>query len=183
MGHQKLRLITLLLLVILLIMPVHAQEIDPEGEAAFLEFELVPNFLPDPFIITALAGGQIDASALNLGVGCAGLIESPPDVRMNWVQGDEPMTGLRVFFVSDMDTTLVIQAPDGTFLCNDDNNLRAATRMNPVVDILEMMDGTYNIWIGSFSDELAGGYLMFTELLDTFPGQIVSSFLGTVIEP
>lgn len=173
----------IMMLLLLLALPVQAQELNPQGEATFLEFELAPNFLPDPFIVTALGGGEIDAATLNLGTDCAGKIESAPDVRMTWTQGEAATTGLRVFFVSDVDTTLIIQKPDGAFVCNDDNRIRGAAQLNPVIDILDTADGVYNIWIGAFSDELAAGYLMFTELADTYPGQIVSSFLGAIIAP
>lgn len=179
--------IVLVATTILLTIPVSAQELDPNAEEpTFLEVSLGPGFLPDPFIVSALAGGDIDALVdLDLGADCAGMVASVPDIRINWTQGDEEPSGVRVFFVAEDDTTLIIQTPDGEFLCNDDNEIDAATVFDPTIDILEPADGTYNIWIGTFeeSEEFVPGYLMVTEFGDSFPGQIVSPILGTIVEP
>ncbi len=59
------------------------------------------------------------------------------------------------------DTTLVIQRPDGTFLCNDDG---IGQELNPLVSA-PFPAGTYKIWVGSYNQGANSRYhLGFSEL-------------------
>ncbi|MDG1417268.1 MAG: peptidase S1, partial [Maricaulis sp.] len=51
----------------------------------FGEVSLNPGFAPDPYMVTLIAGGTIDASGL--GEGCAGMIANAPDFRVNYGAG------------------------------------------------------------------------------------------------
>jgi hypothetical protein len=105
-------------------------------------------FAPDPQSIAAFAGGNIDATAL--GTDCAGYITSAPDVRLTW-DGSGAVDGLlRVFFIGEGDASLVMRAPDGRFLCNDD----AFGLLTPAIDIADAASGVYLIWLGSIADTL-----------------------------
>lgn len=87
------------------------------------------------------AGGAIDASAL--GGGCIGLVAEAPDFDLYFDAGTAP---LEIFVTSDADTTLVINAPDGSWVCNDDTN-----GLDPAVVFDAPLSGLYDIWVGSFS--------------------------------
>jgi hypothetical protein len=130
---------------------------------------LESGFLPDPYVITMQSGGQIDLRAQNIGESCRGFVTTEPDLRLHW-SGDTDR--LRIFFVSSGDTTLVVQTPDGQYICNDD-----FVSLDPAVELTHPPEGDYNIWVGSFSaTEFVYGYLMITEL-GSMPGSIQSNLL------
>ena len=53
---------------------------------------------------------------------------------------------------SDVDITLVVHRPDGTFLCNDDSE-----GFNPMVEG-NFSPGRYRVWIGSYAQGENGSY-------------------------
>jgi hypothetical protein len=56
------------------------------------------------------------------------------------------------------DTTLLVRAPDGSFLCADDAN--GAENLNPLLTIPEPAEGRYLVWLGRVSpDEPVTGTL------------------------
>ncbi|MFN8375745.1 MAG: hypothetical protein U0694_23095 [Anaerolineae bacterium] len=132
---------------------------------------------PDPFIVTVLSGGPFNAQAQDgIPAECRGFVSGNPDYRVNMVADDWAL--LRIFAVSEGDTTLIVQLPDGSWQCNDDGGA-AALPLSPVVDITNPELGPYNIWVGSFQgDELLGAYLMITENASTAPGQIVTPLIS-----
>jgi hypothetical protein len=88
------------------------------------------------------AGGPIDAATANLGEGCLGTIADAPDYRLQFTAGMLPL----VFSVtSAADTTLLVNAPDGTWHCNDDTN-----ELNPEVVFDAPQTGQYDIWVGTY---------------------------------
>lgn len=135
-----------------------------------LELEAPPNagsmtlesgFQPDPQILTAYAGGSINATPL--GLDCAGYITPAPDIRLNW-SGSDGL--LRIFFVGNGDATLVVRAPDGRFLCNDDS----FGLLMPSIDLASAPAGTYLIWLGSIADTLTvSGAFYVTERREVTP--------------
>ena len=69
---------------------------------------------------------------------------------------------MKILAASSSDTTLVVQRPDGTYLCNDD-----AEGRNPVVSG-SFPAGAYRVWIGSYRARDNSAYrLGFTELPGT----------------
>lgn len=99
-----------------------------------------------PHIVEGRAGGATDASSL--GEGCIGMIGSDPDHQLTLAAA---MSGLRIYAAADEDITLVIQKPDGSYICNDDTE-----ELNPVVTMESFPAGTYKIWVGSYSTEDGG---------------------------
>jgi len=170
----------------LLLIPALTQDdaLDPDGEAGFLEVDISTDFVIDPFIISVVAGGGVDVVPLDLDPECVGNVAPAPDARVNLAIDDTDDTLLRIMFVSEQDTTLVIQTPDGAFICNDDSYVPGAEAFSPSVDIQDPEAGTYNIWVGTFEEgTFAPGYLMLTEDEETYPGQVASAILGDVILP
>lgn len=101
---------------------------------------LVAGFTPDPRVIDVTAGGTIAAD--RLGAGCTGTIANAPDVRLNYTAGSFP---LFLFAESRADVTLVVNLPDGSWICNDDFD-----GTNPGIIISRPPNGQYDIWVGVF---------------------------------
>lgn len=129
---------SLVALALLATVPVAAQ--DPNAAPSYGTIRL--HGPPDPHVVRLRSGGQVDAS--RLGGDCSGFIAQTPDVRLNHRQsGALPLI---ISAVSDANTTLVINAPDGSWHCNDD---RRAGVLNPSVRFATPQSGRYEIWVGT----------------------------------
>ncbi|WP_199324791.1 hypothetical protein [Phormidium sp. FACHB-1136] len=116
-----------------------------DGTPLYGEIDLWSGFEPDPYIVDVLAGGSTDVNSLSLGPGCTGFITAEqPDFRVQYEAGNYPLSFL---VESAADTTLVINAPDSQWYCNDDFN-----GANPMVMFDYPESGQYDIWIGHYSD-------------------------------
>jgi len=105
--------------------------------------------------------GEIGAHELPIGdTFCNGYIAEEPDLVFNV---PEDRQNLFVYFEGDADATLVVAAPDGTFLCNDD--VQQFDNVNPLVIVKEPMPGQYDVWVGRVStDAPLKGRLTVTDL-------------------
>ena len=114
---------------------------------------LSAGFSPDPQITNVQAGGS-DANPIS-GAGCAGYINaSQPDIDLNYSAGSYP---LYIYVRASSDTTLLVNLPDGSWVCSDDVNGR-----DPVVHLTQPQSGNYNVWVGTYSagtTQQAGIYL------------------------
>lgn len=108
----------------------------------FGTLNLSANFQPDPVVVNVTAGGGVPAERLG-GAGCVGTISDAPDVRLN----DRPGMGLplSISATSRADVTLVINLPNGRWICNDD--FRGT---DPGIVFASPMAGQYDIWIGHY---------------------------------
>jgi hypothetical protein len=112
--------------------------------ARYATVTLASGFTPDPHEVRVEAGGELDAGAARLGQGCVGWIDATrADVTLNFTAGSLPLV---ITADSRADTTLVILAPDGRWLCNDDFQ-----GLNPGVVFQRPASGEYRIWVGTFS--------------------------------
>ena len=105
---------------------------------------LVTGFLPDPRVIQLRAGG--DRPANRIDSRCRGYITSRPDVRLHYRAGDT--FPLILSASSRADTTLVVNAPDGSWHCNDDGGVGA---FNPSIRFGRPQSGRYEIWVGTYN--------------------------------
>jgi len=105
-------------------------------------------FAPDPYNIQLAAGGDIDVSA-NGPDGCWGYTTASPDYELSYTAGST--FDLFLSATSDTDTVLIVNAPDGSWHCNDDG----AGYPNPGIEFTSPMSGVYDIWVGTYSS--AGG--------------------------
>ena len=131
---------------------------DPSLEA-FNSESLPGNFSPDPYIINVVAGGLNYVGYIT---GCTGYVSSAPDLELSFIN---PSNYSLSFFVDgDIDTTLVINGPDGQWYCNDD--FETAGGFNPGVVFDSPQSGVYDVWIGKYSEdaEAAIVQLIVTEL-------------------
>lgn len=136
-------------------LPVAAQDV--EADPNYGTIELSAGFTPDPYGVDLESGGDIDASGL--GQPCTGYISDAPDVRLVYSIGNYP---LMISVQSGADTTLVVNAPDGQWYCDDDGGNIGA---NPSVRFNNPMSGRYEIWVGTYgSASLAPAQLQISEL-------------------
>jgi hypothetical protein len=96
-------------------------------------------------VISVVSGGQINAQRVRGRGTCRGFISSNPDARLVFnTDGDLPLI---ISVDSNTDTTLVINTPDGRFLCDDDGGERG---LNPSIRLNRPQSGRYEIWVGSY---------------------------------
>jgi hypothetical protein len=134
--------------------PAAAQ--DMSLPANFGEVNINTGFTPDPYVVNVVAGGSINV-ANAIGGGCTGSISRAPDFQVTYRAGSLPL----VFrTVSNSDTTLVINGPDGRWYCDDDSN----GNLNAQVFFSNPGSGVYDIWVGTFGGGTAQANLLITEL-------------------
>lgn len=122
-----------------------AQDITAEPNSDSVSLEA--GFTPDPSTVNVTSGGLIDVSSRI--DGCSGYISDAPDVRLTFsASGSPDALPLYIYAKSSGDTTLVINAPDGNWYCNDDGS----EGVDPMVVFGPAMSGDYEIWVGSFDE-------------------------------
>jgi hypothetical protein len=141
-------------LVSLLALPAQAQDfaLEPTYGTATLE----AGFPNDPASVQLQSGGSIDAATL--GGACKGFIADAPDYRVNYAAGNFPLIFVAI---ADVDTTLVINAPDGSWYCDDDSD----GNLDPRVTFGDPASGQYDVWVGTYaSASIEDATLFITEL-------------------
>jgi serine protease Do len=141
------------------------QQMPPSGVPG-LDYNLTPNyggislqagFTPDPVIVEIISGGDLDVSAFGYGAECRGFATRQPDFSVRW---SGRSGGVRFFFLSQGDTVLIINAPNGAWFCSDDSY----GTLNPTLDFLNPAEGRYDIWVASYNaGENIRGSLYITE--------------------
>jgi len=107
--------------------------------------DIMNGFPEDPITFDIVAGGQVEAATRSTGdTYCPGYIAEQPDYQINYTAGSWP---LYIYAQSDVDTTLVIEAPDGSIHCDDDS----AGNLDPLVSFDTPLSGAYYIWVGTYS--------------------------------
>ena len=133
--------------------------------ANFGVVDLAPGFTPDPHDVSVVSGGAIDAATLGLGAGCNGWLTQQPDLIVR-LSGPSQMLRFYVTSNGGEDTTLVINAADGQYRCNDDSY----GGTNPSVDLRNEGAGQIDVWLGSYrSGEQVRAVLHVTELEGNHP--------------
>jgi hypothetical protein len=122
---------------------------------------LTAGFAPDPHSLVGISGGTIDVKSMDLGSDCIGYASKAPDFRLQW---NGTTTNLVIRFEannSSEDTVLLINTPDGGWICNDD---AGSSTLNPAIRLNGQMEGQYDIWVASLSDgNYVEGKLIITE--------------------
>jgi hypothetical protein len=129
-------------------------DLDPDA-TPFVSINLEAGATIDPFLVSVNGGGPVDVSGL--GGDCVGYVAVAPTASVNWLGGAD---FVEAFFYSDHDPILVVQTPNGDYLCNDD---ASDVLIDPMLNIQDAALGTYNIWVGSFDPgQLVPGFLVLT---------------------
>lgn len=117
--------------------------------------ELTAGFTPDPHVVEGTSGGHRNAISMN--AQCNGWVSPRAD---HILEARDAFTELRVMAHSDEDTTLIIEKPDGSYLCNDDfGGARDPMIRGPFAA------GRYKVWVGSYQRGATPAYrLGFSEL-------------------
>jgi hypothetical protein len=153
--------LTLVADVTLVFEPVNPARLDYTAGANYGEANLSPGFTPNPYAVGMTSGGAVDVSYL--GGGCSGFASASPDLRVNFGGGGSL---LRVYFIGNGDTTLVVNDPYGNFYCVDDS----FGTVNPTIDFNNPAGGTYDIWVGSYSGgSFVSGTLYVTDAAGNHP--------------
>ncbi|MEZ5670162.1 MAG: hypothetical protein R3F55_22575 [Alphaproteobacteria bacterium] len=127
---------------------------DVSMEPTFGSVSLAAGFEPDPHEVMLAAGGPLDTGAALLDC-VAGMIAEAPDYRLQYTAGQYRLT----FSVhSDADTTLVVNDPQGNWVCNDDAN-----GVDPQLQFDPPASGQYDIWVGAWGDITPDATLTITE--------------------
>lgn len=133
------------------------------GGANYGTVTLAAGFHPDPHIAQGVAGGARNATILNT-PGCRGYIATAPD---HLFVATSSFANMRIMVRAEQDTTLVVQKPDGSYICNDDSE-----GTNPVVQAI-LTPGTYKIFVGAYrANERPNYTLGFSELGSVVPSSL-----------
>ena len=122
--------------------------LNPESEPAYGSRSFRPGFTPSPFSIELFSGGSNKVGDLDLGDNCLGYVATDPDFVVELVEEFEQIT---LLVDSKLDTTVIVNTPNGSWACNDDTN-----GLNPAVVLREAEAGRYLIWIGSYAQDASG---------------------------
>ena len=163
------------------------RHVDPRGIPQVISADVLDLVKPDvaepeggqlssadlPYTAELTAGGEIGAFNLDQpNPLCTGFISAAPTFRFEWAGESEPVV---MFFESDVDTTLQVLTPDGSYQCDDD--LHGSENINPWLQ-LTPEPGTYYVWVGSFSPDVqASGKLTITNDANAQPVPLTSKDL------
>lgn len=128
---------------------------NPSATPSYGDVRLSAGFLPDPHETSVTAGGS---NEVNVGRCSFGYVSNAPDVDLYYVTSGG--SDLYIYVRSGDDTTLLINTPDGSWSCDDDD----LGDMNPVVIIRNAPSGLYDIWVGTYGDDLASATVYISEI-------------------
>jgi hypothetical protein len=150
-----------LLLTLLGAVGATAQNIS--GTPLFGTLDLRGGFTPDPTVVAVTAGG---ADRTERGGCTAYITASAPDIDLNYRAGTLPLT---ISARSSSDVVLLVNAPDGTWSCDDDSG----PDDSPLLTFSSPRSGMYNIWVGTYSSQVGSlpqAQVLFSELGDAAGG-------------
>ena len=146
---------SLLLLAALALLAVPAQAQDVSEDANYGDVTLEEGFMPDPHEMSILAGGSV---AVDVG-GCSyGNVSNAPDVELTYETSGG--SDLYIYAVSGDDTTILVNTATGSWVCDDDSYGDG----DPIVIIRNAPAGVYDIWIGTYGDEMADASFYISEM-------------------
>jgi len=142
-----------LVLFALAAQPLLAQSVSATPTYGTVRLEA--GFLPDPHVTSLTAGGSID---MNMGECTYGQVADAPDVDLMFAAGSA--SSLYIYAEAKADITLLINLPDGSWLCNDDGY----TGTNPMIIVPKAASGLYDIWVGTYGTDLTAALLSISEI-------------------
>ncbi len=129
---------------------------DPARDMTTAAVNLQAGYIMDPYLLPVI--GKSEKAATDFQKGCNGFTSAAPNVVVNWAGATDQLS---FFIYGDADAVLVIQQPDGSFLCNDDAGLNTT---DPLVKIANPAPGSYKVFAGTAAkDAPALGFLAITQ--------------------
>lgn len=128
---------------------------DTSATATYGEVRLASGFSPDPHVVRLTAGGSVQASVVSSS--CQGSIATAPDYQITYSAGAYPLS---IQTRASTDTTLVVNAPDGQWYCDDDSGGGTDAQ----VHFSKPQSGVYDIWVGTYSGGNQPAELRITEV-------------------
>lgn len=124
-----------------------AQYIVPQAPPQYGSVNLLPN---QRSVVQGVAGGGVSLSSVD--GRCRGYAQPGPSHVLLVPPGP---TTVRIGAISSIDTTLMVQTPDGRILCDDDGG----EGLNPLLEF-HAIPGPIRVWVGSYSASNAGPYTL-----------------------
>jgi S1-C subfamily serine protease len=149
-------------LMLITLVPVTLLAQDLSLEANYGEISLSAGFENDPRVISVIAGGSVDLSNSTL-FDCIGFVGVAPDYQINYSTSNSSFE-LSIFAVSEVDTVLLVNAPNGDWHCNDDFSVEFGTTAGLTFE--QPIAGIYDIWVGVYHQDnnFSAAELYLTEL-------------------
>ncbi|MDE2776026.1 MAG: hypothetical protein OXI77_08815 [Chloroflexota bacterium] len=122
-------------------LPTTATGPDPERDPLYGKTSLAPGFQPAPFTIQLTGGGRNPVADHVAGERCHGFVAEAPDFSIDL---SDAFAEIWFAVFSPADTTLLVNAADGSWHCNDDH-----LAWNPGIGFKLPLAGRYNVWVGS----------------------------------
>ena len=138
-----------------LVLASSASAQDISAEATYGSESLDEGFLPDPYEIDITAGGSTSVDVPGCGYG---MIGSAPDMDLYYDTSGS--SDLYIYATSGSDTTILVNSASGDWYCDDDSYGDG----DPIVVISGADAGLYNIWVGTYGDEMAPATLYISEV-------------------
>jgi hypothetical protein len=152
--YGRLVLVAAVLGGVLCASPMVAQDVN--ANSVYGDIHLAAGFTPDPVSRTITAGGAIPVS---VSAACDyGWVGDAPDVKLFYEAGSD--FSLYIYAESDDDVILLINLPDGSWVCDDDSH----TGLDPLARFSIPLSGRYDIWVGTFGEELVPARLFISEI-------------------
>ena len=125
--------------------------------AIYGDHTLEAGFPPDPYAVELEAGGPLDAyDAIGGAEYCAGYVTEAPSVELAYSGAAE----LHVYVTSGGDTTLAVNTPDGSWVCDDDGG----TGVDAGLSFPAGASGVYDIYVGTYGGEILPATLNISEI-------------------
>jgi hypothetical protein len=136
-----------------------AQEERPDlsGDPVYGSATLRAGFTPDPHRLELVPGGTVNAATVS--DRCIGLIGSRSDYQIHYTGGSMPLT-FRV--TGKIDTSLVINGPNGRWHCDDDSG----GNLDPRLTFKAPESGRYDIWVGKIAEGAEGTAILTISEID-----------------
>lgn len=148
------RILTFALLGFFAVATAEAAAQDPGGDPTYGDVSLDAGFTPDPWEMDLTAGGSI---SVDKGSCSYGEVADDPDVDLYW---DGSGSTLYIYVIAGDDTTLLVNMPNSDWRCDDDSYGDG----DPILEIPKAPDGLYDIWVGTYAEEMISATLYISEL-------------------
>jgi len=145
----------LLLLAVLAFVATPALAQSLSADPTFATVRLTEGFTPDPHRVDLRAGGTIAVDKPGCGYG---IVANAPDVNFHYTSSGG--SDLYIYAVAGEDTTLLINLPDGRWVCDDDSYDDG----DPIVVVRGAAAGLYNIWVGTYGTDSVDARLSISEV-------------------